>query len=89
MASRSCGSIVNGRGPSYRKREILNPLYAARCYHAFKDAQKAFRRAGKAAKNFWFHSRLQDLQAAANSGDSRALYAGIRAIAPKHARVKV
>ncbi|CAE6947708.1 unnamed protein product [Symbiodinium sp. CCMP2592] len=65
-----------------------NPLYVARCYHLFKTAHKAFRRAGKEAKH-WFHTRLQDLQAAACSGDSRRLYAGVRTLAPKSSKPKV
>ncbi|CAE7579178.1 unnamed protein product [Symbiodinium sp. CCMP2592] len=66
-----------------------NPLYVSRCYHHFKTAHKAFRRAGKEAKKHWFHGRLQELQAAASSGDSRKLYAGIRTLAPKSSKPKV
>ncbi|CAE7423381.1 Pol, partial [Symbiodinium sp. CCMP2592] len=66
-----------------------NPLYVSRCYHHFKTAHKAFRRAGKEAKKHWFHGRLQELQTAASSGDSRKLYAGIRTLAPKSSKPKV
>ncbi|CAE7475477.1 Pol [Symbiodinium sp. CCMP2592] len=66
-----------------------NPLYVSRCYHHFKTAHKAFRQAGKEAKKHWFHGRLQELQAAASSGDSRKLYAGIRTLAPKSSKPKV
>ena len=50
---------------------------------------KAFRKAGKAAKQSWFRARLQDLQTSAASRDSRALYAGVRTLAPKSQRIKV
>ena len=39
-----------------------NLLYTSRCYHLFKAAQKAFGKAGKAAKKCWFQARLRDLQ---------------------------
>ena len=72
-----------------RQRCPGNPLYTSRCYHLFKAAQKAFRKAGKAAKRCWFQARLRDLQASAASRDSRALYAGVRTLAPKSQSVKV
>ena len=66
-----------------------NLLYTSRCYHLFKAAQKAFGKAGKAAKKCWFQARLRDLQASAATRDSRALYAGVRTLAPKSQSVKV
>ena len=66
-----------------------NPLHTSRCFHLFKTAQKAFRQAGKTAKRSWFRARLQDLQSSAASRDSRALYAGVRSLAPKSQRIKV
>ena len=44
-----------------RQQHQGNPLFISRCYHAFKEAHKAFRRAGKEARKHWFYSRLQDL----------------------------
>ncbi|CAE7250056.1 unnamed protein product, partial [Symbiodinium sp. CCMP2592] len=64
-------------------------LRISRYFHQYKDAHKDFKKAGKAAKKAWFHSRLADLQHAANIGDSRALYAGLRTVAPKKSSVKV
>ena len=72
-----------------RQQHPGNPLFISRCYHTFKEAHKAFRRAGQAAKKHWFYSRLQDLQAAAASKDSRALHAGVRTLAPKRIQQKV
>eukprot|EP00439_Symbiodinium_sp_Y106_P071809 s2461_g13.t1 len=72
-----------------RQQHPGNPLFISRCYHTFKEAHKAFRRAGKAARKHWFYSRLQDLQAAAASKDSRALHAGVRTLAPKRIQQKV
>eukprot|EP00439_Symbiodinium_sp_Y106_P056973 s2801_g8.t1 len=72
-----------------RQQHPGNPLFISRCYHTFKEAHKAFRRAGKEARKHWFYSRLQDLQAAAASKDSRALHAGVRTLAPKRVQQKV
>ena len=66
-----------------------NALQTARAYQTFKQAHKAFRQAGKACKKQWFNERIGDIQAAARSGDARALFAGVRAVAPKQSKIKV
>ncbi|CAE7307189.1 unnamed protein product [Symbiodinium sp. CCMP2592] len=67
-------------------RRILN---AWKHYQLFQQKQKAFRKAGKEAKKHWFHARLHDLQRAAQSKDTRTLYAEIRTLAPKSKRFAV
>ena len=62
-------------------------LQAWRSFQLFQSKQKAFRKAGKEARRQWFHNR--DLQTAAQSQDTRRLYAGIRSIAPKTRKIAV
>ena len=64
-------------------------LQIGRAYQAFKQAHKAFKQAGKACKKRWFFDRIDELQAAAGRGDTRSLFAGVRAVAPKKAKTKV
>ena len=64
-------------------------LQIGRAYQAFKQAHKAFKQAGKACKKQWFFDRIVDLQAAASRGDTRSLFAGVRAVAPKKTKTKV
>ena len=64
-------------------------LQISRAYQAFKQAHKAFKQAGKACKKQWFYDRIGELQTAASRGDTRSLFAGVRAIAPKKAKTKV
>ena len=64
-------------------------LQIGRAYQAFKQAHKAFKQAGKACKKQWFYDRIEELQTAASRGDTRLLFAGVRAVAPKKAKTKV
>ena len=64
-------------------------LQIGRAYQTFKEAHKAFKQAGKACKKQWFYDRIEDLQRAASRGDTRSLFAGVRAVAPKKAKTKV
>ena len=64
-------------------------LQIGRAYQAFKQAHKAFKQAGKACKKQWFYDRIEELQRAAGRGDTRSLFAGVRAVAPKKAKTKV
>ncbi|CAE7308635.1 unnamed protein product, partial [Symbiodinium microadriaticum] len=64
-------------------------LRISRAHQAFKQAHKAFKQAGKACKKQRFYDKIDELQAAAGRGDTRSLYAGVRAIAPKKAKTKV
>ena len=86
---------IKGMWQAYRQwKQLANAptghaLQTARAYQTFKQAHKAFRQAGKACKKQWFHARIGDIQAAARRGDARALFAGVRAAAPKQSKIKV
>ncbi|CAE7266338.1 unnamed protein product [Symbiodinium microadriaticum] len=86
---------IKGMWEAYRQWKQLanaqsgNALQTARAYQTFKQAHKAFRQEGKACKKQWFNARIGDIQAAARSGDARALFAGVRAVAPKQSKLKV
>ncbi|CAE7346692.1 pol, partial [Symbiodinium sp. CCMP2592] len=67
-------------------RDILTKW---RSYQLFQQKQRAFKKAGKEAKKHWFQSPLADLQHAAQSKDTRLLYAGVRSLAPKSRRIAV
>ena len=71
------------------KAPSSNALQTARAYQTFKQAHKAFKQAGKVCKKQWFNERIGDIQAATRSGDARALFAGVRAVAPKQSKIKV
>ncbi|CAE7227379.1 Pol, partial [Symbiodinium sp. CCMP2456] len=60
-----------------------------RSYATFRKAQRDFRKAGKQARKQWFSNRLQDLQQAAARKDMRALFAGMRTMAPKKKKSEV
>ncbi|CAE7262549.1 unnamed protein product, partial [Symbiodinium sp. CCMP2456] len=60
-----------------------------RSYATFRQAQRDFRKAGKQARKQWFSNRLQDLQQAAARKDMRALFAGMRTMAPKKKKSEV
>ena len=68
---------------------LRSVLQAWRSFQLFQSKQKAFRKAGKEARQQWFRNRLLDLQTAAQSQDTRRLYAGIRSIAPKTRKIAV
>ncbi|CAE7190771.1 unnamed protein product, partial [Symbiodinium sp. CCMP2456] len=71
------------------KRGTSAILSAWRSYSKFRKAQKDFKWAGKQARKQWFTDRLHDLTQAAASKDLRALYAGVRNIAPKKRRGEI
>ena len=60
-----------------------------RAFQAYREAHRDFRRAGKAYKQQWFQDRVAGLQLAARARDTRALYAGVRSLAPKQHKVKI
>ncbi|CAE7246081.1 Pol [Symbiodinium sp. CCMP2456] len=62
---------------------------AWRSYSKFRKAQRDFRTAGKQARKQWFSDRLQDLQQAAARKDMRALFAGVRTMAPKKKKSEI
>ena len=68
---------------------LRSVLQAWRSFQLFQSKQKAFRKAGKEARQQWFRNRLLDLQTAAQLQDMRRLYAGIRSIAPKTRKIAV
>ena len=58
-------------------------------YARFQKAHRAFRSAGRIAKQSWYQDRLDELNKHARRHDVRALYQGVRALAPKSRRVHV
>ena len=58
-------------------------------YARFQRAHRAFRSAGRFAKKQWYQGRLDELNKHARRHDVRALYQGVRTLAPKSRRVHV
>ena len=58
-------------------------------YARFQKAHRAFRSAGRIAKKSWYQGRLDELNKHARRHDIRALYQGVRTLAPKTRRVHV
>ena len=58
-------------------------------YAKFQKAHRAFRSAGRFAKKQWYQGRLDELNKHARRHDVRALYQGVRTLAPKSRRVHV
>ena len=58
-------------------------------YARFRRAHRAFRSAGRLAKQSWYQGRLDELNKHARRHDVRALYQGVRALAPKTRKVHV
>ena len=58
-------------------------------YARFQKAHRAFRSAGRFAKKQWYQGRLDELNKHARRHDVRALYQGVRTLAPKSRRVHV
>ena len=58
-------------------------------YARFQKAHRAFRSAGRIARKSWYQGRLDELNKHARRHDIRALYQGVRTLAPKTRRVHV
>ena len=58
-------------------------------YARFQRAHRAFQSAGRFAKKQWYQGRLDELNKHARRHDVRALYQGVRTLAPKSRRVHV